>query len=49
MGACLSQTEKIAVHELKDVIIPILREELVPILVEDIKKELKAQFNLTIE
>lgn len=50
MGACLSQTEKIAVHELKDVIIPIIREEVIPVLIEDLKKQLKdQQINISIE
>ena len=40
MGACLSQTEKFAAHEIKDVILPVLRDELLPVLVADIKKEL---------
>lgn len=41
MGVCLSQTEKFAVHELKDVVIPIIREELVPVIIEDVKRELQ--------
>lgn len=50
MGACLSQTEKFAVHELKDVIIPIIREEVIPVLIEDLKKQLKdQQINVVIE
>jgi len=50
MGACLSQTEKFAVHELKDVIIPIIREEIVPVIIADIKKQLESQqINISIE
>lgn len=49
MGACLSQTEKIAVHELKDVILPIIRDELVPVLIADVKKQLQeSQINIQV-
>lgn len=43
MGACISKTEQIAVHELKDIIIPIIREELVPVIIEDVKKQLNLE------
>lgn len=33
MGACLSQIEKFAAHEIKDVV--------VPIIVEDVKREIQ--------
>lgn len=43
MGACISKTESFAVHELKDVILPILRDELVPVIIEDVKKHLNLE------
>lgn len=45
MGACLSQTEKVVVQEIKEVI----REEIIPVIIEEVKKAVENNTTVKIE
>lgn len=45
MGACLSQTEKVVVQEIKDVI----RDEVIPVIIEEVKKAVENSGTVKVE